>query len=110
MSVGRPCPRNSSRLARSGSARRLEELDRVPGRVVDEYLLAAGAGDDIVAEAETRCAEPLHLGLDVVDDEVDAVPATRLGLPPVGHRPPGRALGTRQEQSQIALVHLRKGR
>src|SRR4029077_17824117 len=29
---------------------RLEQLDRVPGRVVDQHLLAAHAGDDVVAE------------------------------------------------------------
>ena len=42
--------------------------------------------------------------------KLDSVPAPRFGLASVGHRPPGRALGTRQQQPQIALRHLGEGR
>jgi hypothetical protein len=66
--------------SRSSLVGGLEELDRVPGRVVDEDLLPAGPGDDVVAEPEACGAEALDLGVDVVDDEVDAVPAARSGL------------------------------
>src|SRR4051812_22559225 len=69
------------------SASGLEELDRVPRWVVDDDLLAARALDHLVAEAHVGGAEAFDLGVDVVDDQVDAVPASRLGLAPVGHRP-----------------------
>src|SRR2546428_2187819 len=76
----------------------LEELDRVSGRVVEQDLRAAGSLDDIVAEAEPGGAQPGDLGLDVVDDQVDAVPAAGAGPAAVGHRPAGRAARAAQEQ------------
>src|SRR5215203_432752 len=67
----------------------LEELDRVAGGIVERNLLAAGATDDVVAKREPGRAQALDLARDIVDDEVDAVPATRPGLAAVGHRPAG---------------------
>ena len=55
-------------------------------------------------------AKPLGLGRDVVDDQVDAVPAPGAGLPPVGHRPAGRALRPGEQQPEPAADDLRKGR
>src|SRR5262249_25028564 len=62
---------------------RLEELDRIPGRVFDEDLPAADAVDDVVAEARARGAQLRHQRLDVLHFELKAVPATRLGHRPV---------------------------
>ena len=50
------CPRRrraSTRSAGSPQRRRLEELHWVPGRILDEHLLAARAGDDVVPERES---------------------------------------------------------
>jgi hypothetical protein len=49
----------------------LEQLDHVAGGVFEQDLTAAGAGDDVVAEAHSGLAEPSYLGGDVGDDEVD---------------------------------------
>ena len=59
------------------------------------------AGDDLVAEAHPFGAQPGDLRLDVVDDEVDAVPAARPGLAPVGHRPTRGAGRAGQQQPQV---------
>src|SRR5215208_491304 len=80
----------------------LEELDRVAGRILEQNLLAARTGDDVVAERQPGGAEPFDLGRDVLDDEVDAVPASRLRGAPIRHRPPGRALGAAEQQAQAA--------
>jgi hypothetical protein len=66
------------------AVRRLEDLDRVAGGVVDEDLSTARAADDIVAEAEAGGAEALDLGVDVVDDEVDVSRRWRAGPPSCG--------------------------
>ncbi len=68
------------RVAASGG--RLEDLDRVAGGVVDEYLSTSGSADYVVAEIGAGDAEALDLGVDVVDDEMDAVPASWFGLRP----------------------------
>src|SRR5262245_66669962 len=60
-----------SRSTRGG----LEELDDVAGGVLEQDLPAAGSCEDVVAEPGPRGAEAGDFGIDVVDDEVDAVPA-----------------------------------
>jgi hypothetical protein len=90
-------------------AGRLEELDDVTGGVQQENLLAAGSFNDVVAELGPGIAELDDLGVDVVDEEVDAVPATRSGLGAVGHRPSGRAGRTSEEQSEVASLYVGKG-
>src|SRR5215831_6624256 len=62
----------------------LEQLDEVAGRVLDQDLLAARAGHDVVAERHAGGLQAVDLGRDVVDDEVDAVPAAGTGLLAVG--------------------------
>src|SRR3954452_2973731 len=79
----------------------LEELDRVAGGVLEQDLPAARPADDVVAEGQARGSEPVALGRDVLDDEVDAVPAAGLRGAAVGHRSPGRALGTAEQQPQV---------
>ena len=49
----------------------MEQLDDVAGGVFEQDLAAAGAVDDVVAEAHSGIAEPSYLGGDVGDDEVD---------------------------------------
>jgi hypothetical protein len=66
--------RARSKRQRSGAGG-LEELDRVAGRVVDQDLLTAGAADDFVAKREASGTQPLDLGSDVVDLQVDSIPA-----------------------------------
>lgn len=46
-------------------AGRLEQLDNVAGRVLQQNLLAARAGDNVVAEGETRGTQPFNLGRDI---------------------------------------------
>lgn len=61
----------------------MKQLDDVAGRVLDQDPGAAGAGNDVVAEARAGFAEPSHLGGDVGGNEVDAVPAAGPGLVPL---------------------------
>ena len=87
-------------------AGRLEELDDVAGRILEQDLLAAGPFDDVVAERRAGVAEPGDLGVDVVDDEVDAVPAAGSGLGAVRHRPPRRARRPGEQQPQVAALDV----
>lgn len=89
---------------------RLEELDRIPGWIVDEDLLAAGSGDNLVAERQPRGTEPFYLGGNVVDEQVDAVPPARFRLTSVRHRPGGGALRPAEEQAQIPSQNIGEGR
>src|SRR5262245_56512698 len=73
------------------SAPGLEELDRVAGGVVEHDLPAAGAADDLVPERDSFTGQAFDLGLDVVDDQVDPVPAAGPRLASVRHRPSCRA-------------------
>src|SRR5919109_287512 len=97
-----PPPVFSTRLCAGG----LEELDRVARGVVEQDLPAAGTGDDVVAEGQAGGAQALDLRRAVVDDEVDAVPASGLRRAAVGHRPSGRAGGAAEQQSQVAAHHV----
>src|SRR5215218_8343019 len=93
------------RTSRSGSGG-LEELDRVAGGIVEQDLLPAWAGDDVVAERQPRGAEPFDFAGEVLDDQMDAVPAAGLWCAPVGHRPSGRAGGAAQQQPEVAPGHV----
>src|SRR5437016_6847403 len=53
----------------------LEEFDDVAGGVLEQDLLAAGSFENVVAELSTSVTEAGDVGFNVVDDEVDAVPA-----------------------------------
>src|SRR5215469_755131 len=52
----------------------LEELDRVTGRIVKEDLLAARTADHVAAEGHARAPQASDFGVDVVHQQVDAVP------------------------------------
>src|SRR5688572_10170455 len=69
-----PRPSRSRRPFRQNLLGGLEDLDRVARGVVHQDLAAAGPADDVVAERQPGGAQPLDLGRDVIDDEVDAVP------------------------------------
>src|SRR5438874_7839973 len=64
---------------------RLEELDRVPGRVLDQDLPAGDAGHDLVAEAGTSLAQPLDSPVEVGDLDGEPVPAPGRRQRAVGH-------------------------
>ena len=73
--------------------RRLEQLDRVAGRVVQDDLPSARAGDHVAAEGHAGGAQPGDLGVDVVDQQVDAVPAAGSGRRPSGIGRPAELAG-----------------
>src|SRR5205823_1906550 len=80
---------------------RLEQLDQVPRGINGENLCAAGTGHDLVAEPNPLLGEAGDLAVEVVDDEVDAVPASGARSFPIGHRPAGRALRAGQQEAQV---------
>jgi hypothetical protein len=53
-------------------------------------------------------ARASDLGFDVLDDQVDPVPAARAARAPVEHRAGGRAPGTVAEQAQVAAGDVRE--
>src|SRR6185503_10835079 len=50
---------------------RLEQLDRIAGRVVEHDLCPARSRDDVATETYPGVAELLHLGRDVFDHVAD---------------------------------------
>src|SRR5690242_5763066 len=92
------------------SASRLEELDGVAGGIVEQDLSAAGAGHDLVSEGNAFAAQAVDLCLDVVDDEVDAVPAARNRCAAVRHRPAGRAGRPAQQEPERAAADIGESR
>jgi hypothetical protein len=53
---------------------RLEEFDRVSGRIVYQDLLTSGAGHNIVTESHTGGSKTFYLDGEILDYEVDAIP------------------------------------
>src|SRR5262245_42489163 len=80
----------------------LEEFDHVAGGVLEQDLLAAGSCEDVVAEPSTRVAEAGDFDIDVVDDEVDSVPAAGYRLGAIRHWPPRGAGRPAEQQPQVA--------
>src|SRR5215216_2874397 len=82
---------------------RFEKFDEVAGGILKQDLLAAPATDDLVAKVRPRVAYGPNLAGEIVDLQLDAVPAARLGLPAVGHGL-ARSAGTRlvQQEAQVA--------
>ena len=79
-------------------AGRLEQLDDVAGRVFQQNLLAARAGDNIVPEGNARGTQPLHLGRDIAHYEVNAVPSAGGRHRAVRHWPARRAARPAQQK------------
>src|SRR5262245_14426505 len=87
------------RLARS-AAGQLKQFDQIAGWILDENLGAAGPGHHIVAELDTGAAQPVDLRRQVLDDQMDAVPAARARSLPIAHRSSGRARWAAEQQPQ----------
>src|ERR1700687_5404719 len=84
----------------------LEQFHDVAGRILEEDLLAAGSFDNVVAERRTCRAESCDFGVEVVDDEVDAIPPAGFGFGAVGHWPPGGAGWSSEEESEVAAFDV----
>src|SRR5689334_21728885 len=82
----------------------LEQFDEVAGRVGDEELAPARSGDQVAAEGQAGFPEAGGLGLQVVDDEVDAVAARGLVLG--GGGAGAGAGGAGEQQAQRPADHL----
>src|ERR1700726_2385245 len=82
---------------------RLEKFDRIAGGVLDQDLLAADTGDDVVAEMCALRAEPAGQFLEVGDLEAEPVPAPWHGERAVGHRlaAPGSAARCAEHEPEI---------
>ena len=65
---------------------RLEQFDRIAGRVVEQDLRAAHSGHDVVAEHRPRRTQAPDFGRQIRDLDLDAVPAAGLRPAAVRHR------------------------
>src|SRR5258706_15261903 len=97
---------NLSRKLELGTSR-LEQLDDVAGGVFEQDLGTAWAGENLVAEGQPGLAEVADFGSDVVDEEVDAVPAAGAWLVAVGHGPSGGAGRSAEQQPEVAAGDVR---
>src|SRR4051812_27761151 len=81
----------------------LEQLDEIARRVLEQNLLTAATGDDLVAEVRTGRVQLGDEALEIVDVELDTVPATRLWQGSVRHRLAGpTGAWSIEQQAQIA--------
>jgi|tagenome__1003787_1003787.scaffolds.fasta_scaffold20941286_3 hypothetical protein len=97
------------RLTRVLGSRGLEQLDRVPGWVLDDDLLPSHAGDDLVAEANPRRAQRLHGPLEVRELEGGPLSAARTGWRAIRHRLPAATTSTRCAQCQTEVAAEQQG-
>src|SRR5262249_15648673 len=71
-------------------------------RIFEKNLLAAGSFEDVVAKLCSRRAQASDFGLDVLDDEVDAIPPAWSRFRAIRHWPPRRAGWAAKQQTQPA--------
>jgi hypothetical protein len=71
------------------AASRLKQLHRVPGRISQKNLRAAGSGHDVIAELHAGGTQSGDFARKIIDDKMDPVPATSFGASAIRHRPPG---------------------
>jgi hypothetical protein len=80
---------------------RLEEFDEIAGRVLDEDLPTTGPGDDVVAKAHSFRFESSDLALELVGDEMDAIPPPGLWTGTVRHRASRGARWPAQKEAEV---------
>jgi hypothetical protein len=87
---------------RESAAGRLEELNHITGRVLEQDLQPSRSGHDVVAKPQARCPKTGYLGSEIVDDQLEAVPAAGVRSPAIGHRPARGARRATEQQTQVA--------
>jgi hypothetical protein len=100
--------RGKARLA-SLSAGGLKKLNQVARRIDQKDLPSPRSGHNVISEAHTGYPQPRDLAVNVINDEVNAIPAARLWLLAIRHRPPSGAGGTAEQQSEGAAPDIREG-
>ena len=80
-------------MTRSPAAKRdtclltcLEQLDRIPGWIIQKNLRSAWSFQNLAPKMQVRSAKPVDLVWQIVDVDDDAIPAARLRVSPVRHR------------------------
>ena len=73
-------------------AGRLEKLNEISRRVLDQNLRSTGSGDNVIAELHALGAQSRNLGREILDNEMNTVPAPGPGAFAIGHRSSGRTL------------------
>src|SRR5437867_7765435 len=97
---------SASHVASTSLTRGFKQFDGITCRVVEQDLPSAHAGDNVVAEMDSRLAKRLDFTREVGDLELYAVPAAWLGLATIGHGLGGTP-GTDRRVQQEAEVASR---
>src|SRR5262245_7895699 len=97
------------RAATLTGACRLEQLNKIAGRIHQQDLRAARTGQDVVAKLEAGGAQASNLGRQIVDHEVNAIPATGPGPLAIGHRPARRACWSAEQKPQRSAGDVCEG-
>ncbi len=84
---------------------RLEELDGVARRILQENLQAAKAGNDVIAKVGARLPERGDNRIQIIHFELNPVPSSGFGPPTIRHRLCRASLtsGCAQQQTQLAI-------
>src|SRR5262249_55602610 len=90
-------------------SKRLEQLDGIPGRIVNQDLLPTIARDDLAAEVMTRRLQSGHLIFEIRDLKLNAVPATRGGTLAIRHGLAGTPTAARLIEQQVQLAAAQAG-
>src|SRR6476620_8955995 len=102
--------RDDAYVSGSRGGGRLEQLDEVARGIDGEDLRPGRTAHDLVAEPNSLVGEAGDLAVEVVDDEVDAVPTAGARPFTIGHRPARRALWAGQQEPQVASSDIRQHR
>ena len=91
-------------MSGSEARSRLEQLDQVARRVLDEDLLPAGTGDDVVAERHAFGPQAGDLGVQVGRKEVNPVPPPGPGRAPSGVARPAELSGPLSSRRRLSRM------
>lgn len=82
----------------------LKELHRIAGRIVNDDLLAADPGHDVVPEVDVGRTKLLDQGLQIGDLNRESIPPARSLMRSIGHRltASGGCTGGAQYETEIA--------
>jgi hypothetical protein len=87
----------------------LEELDGIPGGVLDQDLPAANPDDAVVAEVDPFFAQHLHAGAKIGDFKGEPGPSPGMGLGAIRHRLPAATLAAWRAGYQTKVAASQHG-
>src|SRR4051794_19807056 len=90
----------------------LEQLDQIPGRILDQDLIPSDSNHELAAERHAGLLEALDLGGEILHDDLEAVPSARFRRTAIGQRltPAALPTGRAQKEGEVSAREHRERR